>query len=48
MAENNKDIIRNIPLNDIVKDLRVQEHVRKAAIELAKKTLLSLRITRFR
>ena len=36
MAENNKDIIRNIPLNDIVKDLRVQEYVRKTAMEWAK------------
>lgn len=36
MAENNRDIIRNIPLNEIVKDLRVQDYVRKRARELAK------------
>ena len=39
MVETIRDIIRDIPLNDIVKDPRVQEYVRKRAIELAKKNI---------
>ena len=33
------DLLSTIPLNDIVKDWRVQEYVRKRSIEMAKKNI---------
>jgi len=43
MAENIREIIRNIPLNDIVKDLRVKEYVGKRAREIAKINIAKFR-----